>query len=115
MITTNENKLDDLLLSYDMNDKTNDKTNINDDLTNNNTNILIDSKSDIFKTGFSKNEAKNLEKEINNNQNPPSQNKDMKNETKNLMSLSQMKNLSMIKEPNNELLNDILINVDTII
>lgn len=120
LITSNENKLEDLLLSYDKEEKTNDKTNINDETTNNNTNVL-DSKSDIFKPGFynlNQNETQNLNKDI---MNPKIENKDNKdiinNENDNPMNISGLKNINIEKEkekePNNELLNDILKNVDT--
>ena len=112
LFKSDDNKLEDLLLSYDKEDKTNDKTNINDDITNNKSNALLDSKSDIFKTDYSKNEVQNINKEINSNENTPN-NKDCKNEIQNLMKMSEIKKSSMVKEPNNELLNDILRNVDT--
>ena len=116
LITSNENKLEDLLLSYDKEEKTVDKTNINDETTNNNTNVL-ESKSDIFKTGFydlNKNETQNLNKDM---MNPKIENKDNKdnNNNDNPMNISGLKNINIEKEkePNNELLNDILKNVDT--
>ena len=121
LITSNENKLEDLLLSYDKEEKTNDKTNINDETTNNNTNVL-ESKSDIFKTGFydlNKNETQNLNKDIINpkieNKENKENNDNLNNENGNPMNISGLKNLNIEKEkePNNELLNDILRNVDT--
>ena len=112
--TNKENKLEDLILSYDKEESTKDKTNINEDNVSNNN--LIDSKSDIFKTGFSyinKNETQNLNKEINNLNNNENNNINQENkEENNPINIPDIKNLS-IKEPNNELLNDILRNVDT--
>ena len=110
--TNKENKLEDLLLSYEKDESTKDKTNIVNETDNTNNNLL-DSKSDIFKTGFSyinKNETQNLNKEINNNENK-NINQENKEEN-NTLDISAIKNLS-IKEPNNDLLNDILRNVDT--
>ena len=110
--TNKENKLEDLLLSYEKDESTKDKTNIVNETDNTNNNLL-DSKSDIFKTGFSyinKNETQNLNKEINNNENK-NLNQENKEEN-NPLDISAIKNLS-IKEPNNDLLNDILRNVDT--
>ena len=111
--------------------------------TNNNnatkSNILIDSKSDIYKTGFShinKNETQNISKDII-NQSPTDENKKNKDKDKDielnkndkndnniinednkempdpLLGATALKNLGIDKEPNNELLNDILRNVDT--
>ena len=127
-ITYNEDKLEDLLLDYEKeNNIENEEVNKDNknDKQNNNKNKLLGSKSDIFKSEFiNDEESKNTNKEdnkieketptkenteTNDNNNISESNK----ESKSSLGFSKIKMGSLAQEPNNDLLNDILRNVDT--
>ena len=128
-INYNEDKLEDLLLDYDKENK----IEINDDNKNKNIdnnkdnkkNNLLGSKSDIFKSEFiNKEESKNQENETptkeNTEKNETNDNNVIKNnisesnkESKSSLGFSKIQMGSLAKEPNNDLLNDILRNVET--
>ena len=137
LLVSTVDKLSDLLLEYEKEESTNNNENksITNTNINDNSNIL-DSKSDIFKTGFSykhKNETQNLQKEnitpsnnkenqtpIENKENIPIEKEDKKNnENNNKSNINEEKDIhnplriSSFKDQNNELLNDILKDVDT--
>ena len=128
--TSNEDKLEDLLLDYEKEQKidTNEENKNNKD---NNKNILLGSKSDIFKSEFiNKEESKNSDKETNNKEKDSqtkentevNENNNINNinnisesnqESKSSLGFSKIQMGSLAKEPNHDLLNDILRNVDT--
>ena len=99
--TVHEDKLEDLLLDYDQDENNKDNNNNNEKDSNNNqvNNKLLDSKSDIFKSNIiNKDETKIFNKENNKNE---------------LNSNSENNKNIITTEPNSQLLNDILNNVDT--
>ena len=111
LLTSTVDKLQDLLLDNDKEESTNvneDKSNNLNDKTN-----FLDSKSDIFKTGFTykRNEDENKEnkQDQNDNNNENNDNNDL-NKGKDIHNPLR---LASFKEENNELLNNILKNVDT--
>ena len=131
-ITYNEDKLEDLLLDYenDNNIELNEENKENNqDKQENNKNNLLGSKSDIFKSGFiNKEESNNNENNSPTKENSKINNNDITNitdtndnnkltesnkESKSSLGFSKIKMGSLINEPNNDLLNDILRNVDT--
>ena len=128
--TCDEDKLEDLLLDYEKNNKDNDE---NKNEEENNKNNLLDSKSDIFKSEFINKEKTNIfNKEENDNEkdNPSKDNttnnyinnntntdnnklSESNRESKNSIGFSKIKMTDLVKEPDNDLLNNILQNVDT--
>ena len=111
LLVSTVDKLHDLLLDNDKEESTNvneDKSNNLNDKTN-----FLDSKSDIFKTGFTykRNEDENKEnkQDQNDNNNENNDNNDL-NKGKDIHNPLR---LASFKEENNELLNNILKNVDT--
>ena len=114
LLVSTVDKLQDLLLDNDKEESTNvneDKSNNLNDKTN-----FLDSKSDIFKTGFTykRNEDENKENKPEQNDNNNDNNDN--NENNDLNKGKDIHNplrLAAFKEENNELLNNILKNVDT--
>ena len=114
LLVSTVDKLQDLLLDNDKEESTNvneDKSNNLNDKTN-----FLDSKSDIFKTGFTykRNEDENKENKPEQNDNNNDNNDN--NENNDLNKGKDIHNplrLADFKEENNELLNNILKNVDT--
>ena len=130
-ITINEDKLEDLLLDYG-NENENDlvQKQENNELKSNgkenNKNDLLGSKSDIFKSEIiNKEESNNKENELptkenteinnisSNNNNDNNKLTETNKESQSSLGFSKIKMGSLAKEPNNDLLNDILKNVDT--
>jgi len=131
-ITIIEDKLEDLILDYEK-DNDNQQKQENNELKNNgsdnNKNNLLGSKSDIFKSEIiNKVESNNKENELptkenteinsttNNNNNDNNNNNKLtesNKESQSSLGFSKIKMGSLANEPNNDLLNDILRNVDT--
>jgi len=111
LLVSTVDKLHDLLLDNDKEESTNmneDKSNNQNDKTN-----LLDSKSDIFKTGFSYKRHEDENKENKQDQNDNNNNNNENNDLDKGKDVHNPLRLPSFKEENNELLNNILKNVDT--
>ena len=123
-ITYNEDKLEDLLLDYEKENNIelneDNKDNNENKKEDNNKNKLLGSKSDIFKSEFiNKDETSNKETEIPTKENSEINKTDNNNitesnkESKSSLGFSKIQMGSLVNDPNSDILNDILRNVDT--
>ena len=124
-ITYNEDKLEDLLLDYEKENNIelneDNKDNKENKKEDNNKNKLLGSKSDIFKSEFiNKDETNNKETEIPTKENSEINKTDNNNnitesnkESKSSLGFSKIQMGSLVNDPNSDILNDILRNVDT--